>query len=205
MVVDFMADLMPWHSLCSTVFRPEAPGAAVFHPEETIQKGCRKRGGSEMKRFQKIMVACDCSLYSPKVMSLAAEMAKALDAEMVIANVINQRDVDMVAKALTGGYPHFTVEDYIENQKADRTTFIENLVKEADCSDRHVRTVFRIGVPFQELIEAVGTEKAGLLVMGTKGRGNLAGVLLGSTAEKMFRRCPVPLLSVRVKDEERKI
>lgn len=55
-----------------------------------------------MKRSQKIMVACDCSLYSPKVMSVAAEMAEALDAEMVITNVINQRDVDLVAKALSG-------------------------------------------------------------------------------------------------------
>jgi nucleotide-binding universal stress UspA family protein len=156
------------------------------------------------KPIRKMMVACDLSDYSGQIISHAVALAEEMDCEIVVVNVINQRDVDMVEKALAG-YGNFTVDEYIQNQRKDRTAFIEKRLKEAGGQTLQAKIAVRAGVPFHELIAAVREEGADLVVMGTKGRGNLTGVLLGTTAEKMLRRCPVPLLSIRVGPLERNL
>jgi nucleotide-binding universal stress UspA family protein len=92
-----------------------------------------------------------------------------------------------------------TAQEYETRVKADRTRQMEKLIEEIGCAHLPIKKVFRVGVPFQELISAIEDEGADLMVMGPKGRSDLAGVLFGSNAEKVFRRCPIPLLSVRSK------
>jgi nucleotide-binding universal stress UspA family protein len=93
------------------------------------------------------------------------------------------------------------MDKYLENLKDERSMLIQKLIEEISIKDVHIKKVIKYGVPFQKLIEAVQEENADILVMGEKGRGNIAGVLFGSTAEKMFYHCPVPLLSIREKKE----
>ena len=54
-----------------------------------------------------------------------------------------------------------------------------------------------IGRPFAEIIAYAREHSIDLIVMGTHGRGAIAQALLGSTTEKVVRKAPCAVLTVR--------
>ena len=149
-----------------------------------------------MKNIKKILAAVDFSLYSSQVLRFAADLARELKAELIIVNVLNQRDVQAIEMIGTT-YAAPTTEQFIKAATAERSGLLDKLLVEAGAGSLGAKKVIRVGVPFKEILEAVEEEMTDLLVMGIKGRGNIADALFGSTAEKVFRRCPVALASVR--------
>jgi nucleotide-binding universal stress UspA family protein len=55
----------------------------------------------------------------------------------------------------------------------------------------------RTGVPLAEILQAVKEARADLLVLGARGTGGLARVLLGSVADGAIRLATVPVLVVK--------
>jgi nucleotide-binding universal stress UspA family protein len=152
-----------------------------------------------MSKVKKIMVALDFSEYSNEIVNYAGRLAEELGAELIFVNVINQRDIDMI-KQITIHTDKISVKGYINGLIDDRTEQMQRLLTDTSCTRIPNRFLIKKGVPFAELIETAKEEKVDILIMGTKGRGNIAGILFGSQAEKMFRHCPVPLLSIREKE-----
>jgi nucleotide-binding universal stress UspA family protein len=154
-----------------------------------------------MSKVKKIMVAVYFSEFSNKITDHAGRLAEDLGAELIFVNVINQRDIDMVNQ-ITLHTDKISLKGYINGLIDDRNEQMQRLLKDTRCTRIPNRFLIKKGVPFAELIETAKAEKVDMVVMGTKGRSNIAGILFGSQAEKMFRHCPLPLLSVREEDDQ---
>jgi nucleotide-binding universal stress UspA family protein len=149
-----------------------------------------------MSKIKKIMVAVDLSDYSLPSVEYAHDLAQAVGAEIMLVCVFNQRDVRTIQNTLDA-YDAGLCEKLIEESMEYRRTALENLTREAGARKTVTRKIVRLGVPHLELLNAIEQEKPDLLVMGTKGRSNLADTIVGSCAQKMYRRSPIPVLSLR--------
>ena len=63
-------------------------------------------------------------------------------------------------------------------------------------------TMLASGIPYREVIRKARERGAGLIVIGTHGRTGVEHVIFGSTAEKVVRNAPCPVLSVRLGGKE---
>ncbi len=150
----------------------------------------------EMKRIRKIMVAYDFSDYSKKALEFAAELAEDLKAEILIAHIINEREVNGIRMAAAFSTA-ISEDELIRHKIENRSQHLDEIIEEISAAHLPIEKVYKVGIPFHALIQTVKDNGVDLVVMGPKGRSNLAGILFGTTAEKMFRHCPVPLLSIR--------
>lgn len=151
-----------------------------------------------MRTINKIMVAVDFSDYSLPSVQYSVNLAKDLNAKLLLVNVINQRDVDMMNKVAVR-FSDYPIKKYLEEHKQNRKERFSNLIKASNCKNLEVETSIRIGVPHEELLKVIKEKKADLLVMGTKGKSNLVDAITGSCAQRMFRLSPIPMLSIRGK------
>ena len=149
-----------------------------------------------MNSINKIMVAVGFAEYTEGLLAYAARIAESLNAELVIVNIINARDIEAVGAIAAMGY-EVDSEHYVSGIKEERRQALNEILANLSIPADKTRTVFQIGHPVDELLKIAVREAVDLIVMGIRGRSDLEHVLVGSVAEKLFRRSPVPVLSYR--------
>ena len=149
-----------------------------------------------MGATKKILVAVGSSQYNEDLLKYAAGIAQSMNAELIITSIINKRDIDAVATIAAMGY-EVDGKNYVAGLKKERQQELDLILKKVGQSPEKIRTVFKTGNPSDELLKIAVKENVDLIIMGIKGRSDLEYFFVGSVAEKVFRRSPIPILSYR--------
>jgi nucleotide-binding universal stress UspA family protein len=143
-------------------------------------------------KLQRILVGCDFSHDSNLAFQFGLSLAQEFQSELHLVHVIPPYLYeDLVKRA---GEP----EEAFQHDLRDR--LIENLNNMVPEEARHwcsPQTVLAAGQPHEELIKYSVVHDVNLIVLGVRGHGMVESILVGSTAVRVARGAPCPVLVVR--------
>lgn len=140
----------------------------------------------------RILCPTDFSESARHALQYALAFAEVYDGEIELLYVLELPFVHAESVSEVDAIPLPT--ERLEEKAAEQ---MDALVKE--CRAQYGRVVGRvcIGLPFLEIISAARRGKFDMVVMGTHGRTGLRQVLMGSVAERVVRKAPCPVLTVK--------
>lgn len=146
-------------------------------------------------KVKKILVPIDFSAYSLQALEYAKSIANSLGAEITVMHVIER--VIYPAFYPEGYYPLVDFEPKLQGQMLESLdTFLKQI------PDFTADKVVTAGRPSDEIVQYAGNNKFDLVIMATRGLSGLQHLIVGSTAERIVRLSPIPVLTVRSEYEE---
>jgi len=138
--------------------------------------------------FKNIMVAVDGSEHGLKAARVAGEMARCMQADLWVVVAY-----DPVPAYL--GLPN------LENAISARILYSEDILSKAKAeigeTPGSIKAEALEGPPAEAILAVADTRGVDLIVMGTRGLGRLASVMVGSQSQKVTAHAKCPVLLVR--------
>jgi nucleotide-binding universal stress UspA family protein len=90
----------------------------------------------------------------------------------------------------------FSLANLLTESETGALERLKTLAKDLSLSAASIDVNASIGRPVEKILEYIGQHHVDLVVLGTHGRGMVGHLLIGSVAERVVRRSPVPVLTV---------
>jgi nucleotide-binding universal stress UspA family protein len=135
-----------------------------------------------------ILLATDFSSGSEKALQYALNLARRFSATLYLVHVVTPDPLHPANSA--------AARRQIEDAWREGRQLTTRLIVSGDLKDIEDQLFVVRGELWPSLAEMVRDKKIDLIVVGTRGRGGLIKMLLGSTAEAIFRQSPCPVLTV---------
>jgi nucleotide-binding universal stress UspA family protein len=150
-------------------------------------------GTSELKvKLDRILVGCDFSPDSDLSFKYALSLTQQFGCELYLAHVLETTIYkDLLRPAKTSGKDQQHPLCSALNEK------LKKMIPEEAHSCCSPKTTLLAGQPYDELTKYALTHDIDLIVLGVQGHSLMETMFLGSTADRVLRQAPCPVLSIR--------
>jgi nucleotide-binding universal stress UspA family protein len=146
-----------------------------------------------MIKLKKILYPTDFSESSLEALKYAVSFAREYKARLVLMHVVNEQ---MFSEGLS--LPRLAAPEALGEELAAEAERQMRVLIPADVrAGLDLEQVILHGMPFLEIIRYAKANEIDLIVIGTHGRSGMEHIIFGSTAEKVVRKAPCPVLSVK--------
>lgn len=146
-----------------------------------------------MISLKKILVPTDFSEYSACAKNYACAFTDRFGAELHLLHVVQ----DLAAIVPEPGLAFPPPAAYMEDLQAAAEKSLAEWLDPQWAAGKQVVREIRQGAAFVEIIRYAKEQDVDLIIATTHGRSGLAHVLIGSVAERIVRKAPCPVLTVR--------
>ncbi len=146
--------------------------------------------------LKKILVAIDGSQPSQRALDMGAQIAEKFDAVLVLIYVI--RDMQLPESLRQMAEVELVQESRLTTlQKIGQTILAEAAARAKKQGATDVRNEVRPGDPAGAILRYVAENGVDLIVLGSRGLGDMESMLLGSVSRKVSNLAKVGCLTVR--------
>lgn len=146
-----------------------------------------------MIKLKKILYPTDFSESSLAALPYATSFARSCKAKLVLMHVVNEQIFSEGLNLARVNPP----EALGQELAAEAERQLKMLIPLEDREGLDSEMVILHGMPFLEIIRYAKANDVDMIVIGTHGRSGMEHIIFGSTAEKVVRKAPCPVLSVK--------
>ena len=139
--------------------------------------------------FEKVLLAVDGSEHALHAARTAADLARTMNSKDLRIVV----SYDFIPPYLGEPNMQYAIDARMEEAKA----ILQRAIDEVGDVPCEINTELIEGSAAEAILDVATTRKSDVIVMGSRGLGKLAGLLLGSTSQKVVAHAPCPVLIVR--------
>ena len=148
-----------------------------------------------MINIKNILCPVDHSDCSKEALKYAVSFAIKDNSKLYLLHVIDIRTFDESINAMTPQIPD-------DKTLAQLKTKLLDCIPEEMRDDMDVEALVVQGIPFVEIISTAKKNDVDMIVLGSHGRTGITHMMMGSVSEKVVRKAPCPVLTVRKSDHK---